>query len=78
MPHLPSDGTVVLAITYSSEEYKRDAEPVMGTLETRPSPFGGLPQCWVDGIQVSPESVRPIAADGPVVAPDDSDGPAPA
>lgn len=57
MAELPPDGTRVRAMTYDSIEYDREPKEVVGTLATRPSPFGGK-QCWVSGVQVDPETVR--------------------
>lgn len=63
---LPPDGTEVSATTIPSIEYDREAEEITGTLYTVPSPFGPPPNCYVDGIGVEPESVRPIrSADRP-------------
>jgi hypothetical protein len=59
---LPEPGAMVTAMTYPSLEYNRQAQEVDGVLSTRPSPFGGPPQCWVDGVQVDPASVRAIPA----------------
>lgn len=58
MSDMPDDGALVVAMTYPSIEYDRYAERVSGTLSTRPSPFGGPPQCYVDGEQVDPRTVR--------------------
>ena len=60
MPELPEDGVLVRAQTYDSIEYDREPEEVTGPLLTRPSPFGPPPQCWVNGVQVDPETVRPV------------------
>jgi hypothetical protein len=46
-------------MTYESIEYDRPPEKVTGTLKTRPSPFGGK-QCWINGTQVNPATVRPV------------------
>lgn len=56
---LPDDGTRVTAMTYASDEYDRPAERVTGELHTRPVPALGYTQCWVDGVQVDPDTVRP-------------------
>lgn len=61
---LPEDGTVVEAETYPSEEYDRPAERVSGPLVTRPVPAIGYTQCWVNGVQVDPATVRPAADPG--------------
>jgi hypothetical protein len=65
MPELPPDGSHVEAMTYESIEYDREAEKVRGVLRTRSSPFDGPPQCWVDGVQVDPATVRPAAEENP-------------
>ncbi len=44
-------------MTYPSLEYEREEEEVKGILTTLPSPFG-VPQCWVNDVQVNPDSVR--------------------
>ena len=59
----PSDGRKVKAMTYTSLEYDREPEEITGKLTTQPSPFGGL-QCWIDGVQVNPESIRTIEEEG--------------
>lgn len=58
---LPADGTTVTAMTYESIEYDRPAERVTGRLATRELPT--YVQCWVDGTQVDPDTVRPADAD---------------
>lgn len=65
MPELPKDGTRVEGMTYESIEYDRPSERVVGILSTHPSPFRSTPQCWVGGIQVMPETVRPVEDDSP-------------
>ena len=54
------DGDKVKGMTYTSIEYDRDSEEVEGTLETRPSPFGGPPQCWIDGKEIDPATIKGI------------------
>lgn len=55
---LPPDGTEVEALSYPSEEYDRPAERVTGPLLTRPVESLGYTQCWVNGTQVDPATVR--------------------
>jgi len=59
---LPQAGSQVEALTYPSLEYDREAESVTGLLVTKLSPFEGPPQCWVNGVQVDPETVRPAGS----------------
>lgn len=47
-------------MTYQSDEYEEESYAVTGILHTRPSPFSDVPQCFVDGVQVDPASVRPV------------------
>jgi hypothetical protein len=56
---LPDDGARVTATTYASDEYDRPAVRVTGVLATRPVESLGYIQCWVDGVQVDPATVRP-------------------
>lgn len=55
---LPEDGTEVTAMTYPSEEHEREASEVRGRLFKKRVPFGT--QCWIDGVQVQPETVKPV------------------
>lgn len=55
---LPKDGTRVIASTYPSIEYDREARKVSGKLYTRRVESLGYTQCWVNGVQVDPASVR--------------------
>lgn len=59
---LPENGTQVTAKTFESVEYDTEPEEVTGVLQTKPSPFGGLPQCWVGGRQVDPRTVQAAGA----------------
>lgn len=55
-------------MTYASIDYDAEPEQVTGVLATRKSPFGGLPQCWVDGVPVDPDTVEivePVPDDEP-------------
>lgn len=61
--HLPADGTIVTARTFASIEYDEEPQLTTGILSTRDSPFGGIPQCWVDSIPVQPETVKPLQAE---------------
>lgn len=62
-PKLPKDGTKVRGFTYASIEYDRSPIEVTGTFLTTPSPFGDPPQCWIDGVQVDPSTVKLIKLD---------------
>jgi len=55
---LPPDGTRVTAIVPLSIEYDRPAREVSGILSTRYVPALDYVQCWVDGVQVDPETVH--------------------
>jgi hypothetical protein len=66
LPGLPPDGSPVEAMTYASLEYYRDPEKVTGVLSTRLSPFGYPPQCWVNGVQVDPATVRLSGKPAPI------------
>ncbi len=57
---LPEPGMQVTGMTYESTEYNRGAYEISGILTTRPSPFDGPPQCWVDGVQVDPATIRAL------------------
>ena len=71
MNQLPEEGAQVSAITYASLEYNRTSREVSGKLTFHKSPFGGLPQCFVDGLQVDPTTVK-------AAAPRDQEGAQPA
>lgn len=58
MSDLPDNGSMVEAKTYPSLEYDRPARKVRGKLLKRPVPVFAYEQCWVDGVQVDPETVR--------------------
>lgn len=62
---LPPNGTKVVAMTYPSIEYEREAKEVTGILHSVETPLtkglDTLPQCWVEGVQVDPDTVRPAA-----------------
>ena len=62
-PKLPKDGTKVRGFTYASIEYDRPPTEVTGTFLTTPSPFGDPPQCWIDGVQVDPSTVKLVKLD---------------
>lgn len=59
---LPSDGTRVKAQTYANTSDDEPSREVQGKLSTRSTPLREAqdlgPQCWVDGIQVDPETVE--------------------
>lgn len=60
---LPEDGTRVRAKTYASDEYDRSAEEVVGELATRRVEWLNRTQCYVDGTQVDPDTVRAVVDD---------------
>lgn len=57
---LPDDEAEVIAMTYPSLEYDREAEEVTGPLEKRPVGWMDRVQCFVGGVQVDPETVRAV------------------
>lgn len=59
---LENTGIKVTAMTYPSIEYDTEPEEVNGILFTKDSPFGGE-QCWVNGIQVDPATIKAIDED---------------
>lgn len=56
----PPDGTAVTALTYESHEYDRAAERVSGPIRSRWVDALKYWQCWVNGVQVDPASVREV------------------
>lgn len=58
---LPPNGTHVIASTYPSLEYDREAEEVEGILFKRYVPALNYIQCWVGGVQVDPATVRALS-----------------
>lgn len=59
---LPEDGTTVRAMTYANEDEEIPAREVKGELRTRRVEWLDRTQCYVDGVQVDPETVRAVAA----------------
>ncbi len=59
---LPVDGSKVVAKTYASIEYDRPSQRVVGDLRTRYVQSLSYTQCWVNGVQVDPDTVE--LADG--------------
>ncbi len=57
---LPPDGSKVRAKTLPSLEYDTEAQDIEGVLSTIGSPFSPIPNCWVSGKEVDPESVTLI------------------
>lgn len=56
---LPEEGADVTAMTYASDEYDRPAREVRGKLERRKVESLNYIQCWIDGVQVDPASIKP-------------------
>lgn len=55
---LPADGVTVTAMTYANEDEQIPAREVTGELSTRRVEWLNRTQCYVDGVQVDPETVR--------------------
>ena len=56
---LPPDGTRVRAATYANEDDEVPAREVAGALSTHRVEWLDLTQCYVGGVQVDPDTVRP-------------------
>ncbi len=57
---LPPDGTRVRATTYANEDEEIGARAVEGALATRRVEWLNRTQCYVDGVQVDPDTVVTI------------------
>jgi hypothetical protein len=58
---LPADGTHVAAMTYASDEHEEPSRIVIGSLSTRYIDALEYTQCWVEGEQVDPSSIRVLS-----------------
>lgn len=55
---LPPDGATVRASTYANADEEVPAREVRGELHTRRVEWLNRTQCYVDGVQVDPSTVR--------------------